>query len=468
GRGGEGVERPVVRQPVAALGHVARARRRPALGGVLRVRRTARARARAVLRRVTGAGRGPALDGARQEAVRRTIVADAVAALGDVADADGRTALGIALHVCGTRGVRARARLGHVADAPRGAADRPCRQERVGRAVDARSRADLLHVAVTRRRPADASGSGEGIGRAARRRPGAVLRHVARACRGAALRRARRERVGWACPARAVAELGLVAVAGLRAAERPRRQEGVGRAGGARSAAVLDSIAGVHRHTTDEAGGLEEVGRAVVADPVAALGNGAGAGRRPAHARLLPVGRLRVGRAGGARPGTRLVRVAGAGRGAAERARVARRVLASVACPVALIERARVAVARARRPRRLLRVGRAARAVARAVLGQVALAGRHAADGARRGEAVGGAGRARARAGLRHVADIGHGPADGARRLERAAQGAARPCRPVGGALIALLLGLDRAVAAHRQRRHRPAAVRPVVVEDLA
>src|SRR5436309_3321145 len=393
------IGRAGVRASVAALGDVARVRRGPADGRVLRVRRTARARARAVLRRVTGAGRGPALDGARQEAVRRTIVADAVAALGDVADADGRTALGIALHVCGTRGVRARARLGHVAGVHRHTTDEAGGLEEVGRAVVADPVAALGNVAGAGRRPAHARLLP--VGRASDARAGAVLGRVADAGGRAAHRGRGLEGVGGTAVVHPVAALRHVAGAGRRAADGGAL--GVRRTCGTHARAVLGRVADAGRGTALRRRRLEEIRGTGVVHAVAALGDVTRACPRPAHRAGR---RLRVGRAGGARPGTRLVRVAGAGRGAAERARVARRVLASVACPVALIERAGVAVARARRPRRLLRVGRAARAVARAVLGQVALAGRHAADGARRGEAVGGAGRARARAGHSHVDDI--------------------------------------------------------------
>src|SRR5204862_2949695 len=92
----------------------------------------------------------------------------------------------------------------------------------------------------------------------------------------------------------------------------------------------------------------------------------------------------RVGRARAARPGAELVEVAVARRGAADRAGVPRRVLAEVARAVAGIGRARVAVVGARRPGRLLRVGRAGRAPPRAAALRVAPpARRPAADGAR-------------------------------------------------------------------------------------
>src|SRR5207244_11110750 len=132
--------------PVPALRQISRARRGPALGGPLRVRRAGGARARAALREVALAGgraalgarrlqcvawargarpgtdlrhvavsrRRTALGAGRLEHVRGAVVGDAVAALGDVAVARGRTADCRALLVRRARGVRAGAELGHV------------------------------------------------------------------------------------------------------------------------------------------------------------------------------------------------------------------------------------------------------------------------------------------------------------------------------------------------------------------
>src|SRR5207253_616388 len=82
------------------------------------------------------------------------------------------------------------------------------------------------------------------------------------------------------------------------------------------------------------------------------------------------------------------------------------------AVPAALVEAARVAVVGARRPRRRLRIRRAAGTRAGAVVGRVTLARRGAAHRARRLERVGGTDGARAGAGLVHVAEAGGGAAD--------------------------------------------------------
>src|SRR5206468_3408623 len=84
--GGEGVGGAGVADAVAALGHVAQAGRGPADGGALRVRGTGRARPGALLRDIADAGGRATGRTARDEAVRRAAVADPVAALGQVAD----------------------------------------------------------------------------------------------------------------------------------------------------------------------------------------------------------------------------------------------------------------------------------------------------------------------------------------------------------------------------------------------
>src|SRR5207237_603641 len=114
-----------------------------------------------------------------------------------------------------------------------------------------------------------------------------------------------------------------------------------------------------------------------------------------------------------ARAGAGLVHVAEAGGGAADRPGVARRVLAVVAAAVALVAAARVAVVGARRPRRRLRIRRAAGTRAGAVIVQVAPARRGAAHHARRLEGVGRTHGTRPGAGLVHVAEAGGGAADG-------------------------------------------------------
>src|SRR5207244_257946 len=157
------------------------------------------------------------------------------------------------------------------------------------------------------------------VGRARRARPGAVLRRIAlarrRATEGATV--ARRMLAGVA---RAVALVRAARVAVI----------GAGRAGRALG------VRGARRGR--RGGGLRRI---------------ALAGREPAGRRR----RLeRVGRTRRARAGAVLVHVAGTRCRAADGARVARRMLAGVARPVALIAAAWVAVVRARRARRALRV----------------------------------------------------------------------------------------------------------------
>src|SRR5205823_2448423 len=229
GRRREEVGGTVVGHAVAALGDVARPGGRPAKRGALRVVRTARARSGAVLRRVTPTGRGATFDRGRQEAVGRTVVADAVAALGDVADVGRGTTLEAALEVGGTRGVRPGAGLREVAHARRCAAHRPRGQQRIARAVRARPRTVLGNVAVTRRRAAHRRGRLEDVGRTCGSAARAVLRGIAWARGAAALDRARQEPVRRARSTGAVAELRLVTVAGRRTTEGARRQEGIRR-----------------------------------------------------------------------------------------------------------------------------------------------------------------------------------------------------------------------------------------------
>src|SRR5439155_16234465 len=178
--------------------------------------------------------------------------------------------------------------------------------------------------------------------------------------------------------------------------------EAVRRAAGARARTELRHVALVCRRPTLGRRGLEGVGRATVTHPVAHLGDVADARRGSADG----AGRaLRIGRAARGRPVAGLRHVAGAGRRAAHRAGVARRVLAGVLAPVALIERARVAVVGARHPARFLCIRGTRGTRPRAGLCHVALARRGATHGGRRLEAVGRARIARTVAGLRHVAD---------------------------------------------------------------
>src|SRR5439155_5553996 len=185
-------------------------------------------------------------------------------------------------------------------------------------------------------------------------------------------------------------------------ARRAAGLEAVRRAAGARARTELRDVALVCRRPTLGRRGLEGVGRATVTHPVAHLGDVADARRGSADG----AGRaLRIGRAARGRPVAGLRHVAGAGRRAAHRAGVARRVLAGVLAPVALIERARVAVVGARRPARLLCIRGTRGTRPRTGLRHVALARRGATHGGRRLEAVGRARIARTVAGLRHVAD---------------------------------------------------------------
>src|SRR5438067_1818580 len=152
-----------------------------------------------------------------------------------------------------------------------------------------------------------------------------------------------------------------------------------------------------------------------------------------------------IGGAHGARSGTGLVHVAVTRGGPAHRSAVPGRVLAVVAAAIALVAAARVAVGRARRPRRTLRVRRTAGARAGAVIVQVALARRGAADRARGLEGVHGAHGARAGAGLVHVAEAGGGAADRA--------GVPRRVLAVVAAAVALVEAARIAVVGARRPR---------------
>src|SRR5207253_2075327 len=193
-------------------------------------------------------------------------------------------------------------------------------------------------------------------------RPGAVLRHVARAGRRAALDEGRLEAVRRTGRARAGAGLVHVADACRRTAYCsgvPGRVLAVVAAAVALVAAARVAVRGACRP-----------GRGLRARRSSGAGPGAVL-RRVALARrgaALDEGRHEaVRRAGRARPGAGLVHVAYPGRGPAHRPGVPRRVLAVVSAAVALVAAARVAVVGARRPRRRLRVRRAAGALVGAV-----------------------------------------------------------------------------------------------------
>src|SRR5439155_1068540 len=143
-------------------------------------------------------------------------------------------------------------------------------------------------------------------------------------------------------------------------------------------------------------------------------------------------------------------------------ARVARRMLAGVVRPVALVRAARVPVIGTRGPRRLLRVGRAGRTRPGAILRRVALAARRTAGGRRRLEGVVRARAARSRAELVEVAVACRGAADGPGVARRVLTGIARAVTGVGGADVAVI----RAEGATRRLGTRPAP-RPVPVAIL-
>src|SRR2546428_2641502 len=134
---------------------VTQPRRRPAARRALGVVGTRAARSGAVLRDVADAGGGAAQGPAGREGVRRTAVAHAVAALGHVAEAGRRATDRRALGVVRAGRARSGAGLGDVADAG-GRATRGARgDEAVGGTVVADAVAALGHVADAGRRGAD-------------------------------------------------------------------------------------------------------------------------------------------------------------------------------------------------------------------------------------------------------------------------------------------------------------------------
>src|SRR5439155_1378855 len=247
---------------------------------------------------------------------------------------------------------------------------------RIRRAAGARPGAVLRRVALPARRPTDGARRLEGVGGADRARPRAVLVDVARARGGPAdgSRVARRVLAGVAA---AVALIRAARVAVVRAG-RAGRALRVGRARGRRAGAALGRVAFARRPATHDEARLEHVGGT-----------------------------------GGAGPGAVLVHVAGTGRRAADGARIARRMLAGVARSVALIRAAWVAVVGARGPGGLLRVRRARRTRAGAVLRWITLAAGRAAGGGRRLEGVVGTRAARPAAQLVEVAVARRGATDG-------------------------------------------------------
>src|SRR5207249_612935 len=337
------------------------------------------------------------------------------------------------------------------------------RLERVGGTVRTRAGAVLGHVTDTGRSPALHAARLEAIGRARAAAAGAILVDVAVAG-GRAAHRARVAGGMLAGVARAVALVQAARAAGARA-RRPGRLVGVGRARGARAGARLAQVAlagGPAAHRPGVAGrmlagvaravALVEAARVAVARAGRPRGTlrirGTGGGRAGAVLRRVALarraaadGRRRlegVGRADGARPGAALVHVTVARRRTADRSGVAGRVLAGGVRPIALVEAARVAVARARRPRRLLDVRRAIRSAAGTVLCRVALARRGAADRGRRLEGVGRTDRAGPCAVLVDVACPGGRTADGAGVARRVLAGVVRPVALVAAARVAV------------------------------
>src|SRR5207249_292476 len=481
----EGIGGTIIAHPVTALGHVAGTGRRPALRRALRIRRAGRARAGAALPQVAGARRGAA---DRAGIPRRVLagVGDAVARVGRarVAVVGARRAarlLGIG------RAARpiARAELRHVARARPRAADLGGRREGIGGTIIAHPVTALGHVAGAGRRPALRRALR--IRRAGRARAGAALPQVAGARRGAADRAGIPRRV-LAGVGDAVARVGRARVA-VVGARRAARLLGIGRAARPIARAELRHVARARPRAADLGGRREGIGGTIIAHPVTALGHVAGAGRRPALRRAL-----RIRRAGRARAGAALPQVAGARRGAADRAGIPRRVLAGVGDAVARVGRARVAVVGARGAARLLGIGRAARPIARAELRHVARARPRAADLGGQREGIGGtiiahpvtalghvagtgrrpalrralrirrAGRARAGAALPQVADARRGAADRAGIPRRVLAGVVRAVAGVGRARVAVvgargaarLLGIGRAARpiARAELRH--------------
>src|SRR5439155_830468 len=151
----EAVGRTDVRDAVAALGEVAFAGGGPAHGRPLRVGGAADARPRAELGPIADARRGSARGAARLEGVGGAVVRGAVAALGGVTVPGGGPANGRALRVGGAVGAAPRAELDQIADARRGAARGRARLEGAGGAVVGSPVAALGDVTVPRRRAAD-------------------------------------------------------------------------------------------------------------------------------------------------------------------------------------------------------------------------------------------------------------------------------------------------------------------------
>src|SRR5439155_524575 len=162
----------IVRRAIAALRGVALPRRGPAHVGPLGIGRARGARPGAELGDVADTGRIAARDRRGLEGVGRTVVVRAVAALGDVARARRRPADVGLLQVRGAGSGRAGAGLRGVADAGGRATLGPGGLEAVGRARVVGAVAALVGITGARRRAADvglllvrgAGGGGAGAG----------------------------------------------------------------------------------------------------------------------------------------------------------------------------------------------------------------------------------------------------------------------------------------------------------------
>src|SRR5205814_1065560 len=162
--------RTVVADAIAGFGRVADVRRGPADPGALHIDGTGGARPAARLRHVAETGGRAARGRRRREAVGRAVVADAVAGLGDVAVAARRAAFGRPLRVRRAGGVVAGALLRDVAVAGRRAARGARRQERIRQAGVVHAVAALRHVAISG--CSAALGGALRVGRAGRIRAG--------------------------------------------------------------------------------------------------------------------------------------------------------------------------------------------------------------------------------------------------------------------------------------------------------
>src|SRR5439155_81356 len=185
----ESVRRTIVADTVATLRYVAHSRRGAALRRALAIRRAGGSRPGTALGQVAGSSRGSTLGRGRLERVRRTIVADTVAALRYVAHSRRRATLRRALAIHRAGGSRPGTALGQVAGSCRSSTLGRSRLERVRRTIVADTVAALRYVAHPRRRPALRRALA--IPRQGGSRPGTALGQVADSSRGSTLGRSR-------------------------------------------------------------------------------------------------------------------------------------------------------------------------------------------------------------------------------------------------------------------------------------